>query len=218
MKKLFLAVLIAFTMFSCEERNDKPQNSYTSSPHYVSDYIVPSSIKVIPISDIFLVEFNGTIYPTFKGDGYKYNDTVKSFSELYGDIYYTGAVKAGLHPALAYPIDDISIVCNNNFDDEHPAGGPLDDIVKMNYKSYYNFIKNGYQPYAENLPNEQDVDSFSWCFEDINAEKTKLISLKNKFTTINFASQPEKAGEYTFTLEMTINGETFETTFTHTFE
>jgi hypothetical protein len=35
---------------------------------------------------------------------------------------------------------------------------------------------------------------------------------------IEFASQPAEPGEYTFTLEVTTNGETFQTEFTHTFE
>ena len=220
MRKIFFITFIIITLFSCSKESDKPQNSYTLSPHYISIYVVPSDIKVIPANDIFYIEFNGTIYPTYKGEDYMYNDIVKSLSDLYGDTYYKRTVKpmVSSHPALAYPIDEISIYCDKNFDTEHPAGEPLNDIAKMNYKSYYNFIKNGYLPYTQNHPNEQDVDSFSFCFEDINAEMTKLISLKYKFTSIEFASQPETPGEYTFTLEMTINGKVYKSEFSYTFE
>ena len=216
----FLSFAILIVLFSCAKENNKHQNSYTPSPHYVSEYMVPSDIKVVPANDTFNIEFSGIIYPTFRGEDYEYNDIVKSLSELYGDTYYKGVAKPqpGSNPALAYPIDEISIYCDKNFDAEHPAGELLNDIATMNYKSYYNFIKNGYLPYTQNHPNEQDVDSYSLCFDNINAEITKLVSLRRKFTTILFTSAPAEPGEYTFTLEMTTNGETLTTEFTHTFE
>ena len=62
-------------------------------------------------------------------------------------------------------------------------------------------------------------------FEDINADVATLVNLEpfkaqmiNVTPLIHFASQPAEPGEYTFTLEMTTNGETLTTEFTHTFE
>ena len=58
MRKIFFITFIIITLFSCSKESDKPQNSYTSSPHYISVYVVPSDIKVIPANDIFYIEFN----------------------------------------------------------------------------------------------------------------------------------------------------------------
>ena len=63
-------------------------------------------------------------------------------------------------------------------------------------------------------------------FDDVNADRTKLMCahfLTSKISPsyvaeIEFLSQPAELGEYTFTLEMTTNGETLKTEFTHTFE
>ena len=63
-------------------------------------------------------------------------------------------------------------------------------------------------------------------FAQINADRTKLMwadfitsQISPSYVAqIEFLTPPEKAGEYAFTLEMTTNGETLKTEFTHTFE
>lgn len=221
MRKLCLAVLFMSLMFSCSQQNEsnKPQlGDLIKNQCFISDYLVPSTLKMVRAMDGYILEMTGDSYHTWCGEEYEFAEEINYLSELYGDTSYDGYNRPGKHIALAYPIDDITIYCDKNFDAKHPAGKPLDDVVKLNYQSYYNFIQNGYHPYTQNEQHLQDVDSYSLCFNCINADLTKLVSLNYPYNVIAFTSSPETPGEYNFTIEMTTNGETLKTTFTHTFE
>lgn len=183
--------------------------------HFVTNYIVPNAIATDRMYD-------GTILISFEGDdhdttGKTLSEMAKYFTELYGDTSYEGAVYPGAFSALAYPIDKATISCDKDFDAEHPAGEPLDDIVRFDFVTCYDFIQNGYKLNAKYEYHEY----YSLPLNEINADVTKLISLY--FTNENnrelkFDSAPDEKGEYNFTLSMTINGKTLTTTFTHTFE
>lgn len=221
MIKKCLTVLFISLIFSCSQQNesDKPQlGDLIKQQCYISDYLVPSKLKMVKARNGYVLEMTGDSYHTWCGDDYEFAEKINYLSTLYGDTSYDGYNRPGSHIALAYPIDNITIHCDKNFDTKHPAGEPLDDIVKLNYQSYYNFIQNGYHPYTLNEQYLQDVDSYSLCFDCINADITKLVSMNYPYNVITFAASPETPGEYTFTLEMTTNGETLTTEFTHTFE
>ena len=218
MRKILFLAFVALSFCSCKKEGD---GMFKKSKHYITEYLVASEIDVDYVSGTLCLEVSGTEISVFNN-----NEKAVALSNMYGDNGWTGVVGPGLQPALAYPIDKITIYSNKDFDAEHPAGEPLDDIVRLGFNSFYPFIANGYKYfptseewwYPDRLP-------YSIPFADINAEVTKLIEAH--FTTwqispsyvakIEFASEPTEAGKYTFTLEMTSNGETFETTFTHIF-
>ncbi|MBR5862999.1 MAG: hypothetical protein IKY76_00370 [Alistipes sp.] len=222
MRKILFLAFVALSFCSCKDNIDNKLVGSWASKHFITEYLVASEIAVDNVSGTLCLEVSGEEYSVFNGE-----DKAMELTNLYNDNAFKGGVYPGLHPALAYPIDKITICANKDFDAEHPVGEPLDDIARLGFNSFYPFIANGYEYfptseewwYPDRLP-------YSIPFADINAEVTKLIEAY--FTTwqispsyvakIEFASQPEKAGEYTFTIEMTTNGETFETTFTHTFE
>ena len=52
---------------------------------------------------------------------------------------------------------------------------------------------------------------------DINFDNSKLIN-SHRQPEVIFTTSPATPGEYTFTMELTTNGETFTTTFTKKFE
>ena len=218
MRKILFLAFVAIAFCSCKKEGD---GMFKKSKHYITEYLVASEIDVDYVSGTLCLEVSGTEISVFNN-----NEKAVALSNMYGDNGWTGVVGPGLQPALAYPIDKITIYSNKDFDAEHPAGEPLDDIVRLGFNSFYPFIANGYKYfptseewwYSDRLP-------YSIPFADINAEVTKLIEAY--YTTwqispsyvakIEFASEPTEAGKYTFTLEMTTNGETFETTFTHIF-
>ena len=144
-----------------------------------------------------------------------YDDMIKCVIDIDKKII---AVNAGMHPALAYPIEKITIYCNKDFNAKHLAGEPLDDIVKLNYYSYYSFIQNGYRPHTQNEQHLQDVEGYSLPLDCVTKDLTKLISLKRGLTTMEFSSAPAVPGEYNFVLETTINGKVFKSEFAYTFE
>ena len=239
MKKFLFLTFVAIALCGCSDSSNdieitdntrKPFETWWSggvrmwkSPHFITEYIIPSKIKAIcNVPGNIYVEATGDVYKTFKGGDDKDYDKTLYFSQMYGDTSYSGGVYEGQHSALAYPIEKITMWCSTDFDAEHPAGKPLDDIVTLDFETYYDFIKSGYTAYKDN-PEWQnpEEEEFSLTFDNINKDVTKLISVYLAFGSmgnIKFISTPEKAGEYTFTLETTINGEVFKSEFTYTFE
>ena len=230
MKKYLFMALAAFALCGCGDSSitiDETTDNTTDdthhdeefldtglspSSHFITDYCVPSEIKVNNI--------NGTLNLVIKGESFgSFREEGKEFAEFYGDTSYKGSTFPGMSSSLAYPIDKITITCDADFDAEHPSGEPLDNIVKLEFHSYYEYIRNGYK-----FP-EGTSSYYLLNFCDIDAKVATLVKLKpfvlhlvNVTPLIYFASQPETPGEYTFTLEMIINGETFKTEFSYTFE
>ena len=247
MKRLFFVAIAAMVLCSCgDSSNDidvtndtrTPTETWWSggfsmrtSPHFITEYVVLSNVKVkVNAAGGIDVKIGGDNYSTYRDKDYKYYEKAKYFSEIYGDTYYNKKISGWLHPALAYPIEKITISCDKDFDAEHPVGKPLDDIVLLEYSTYYKFIKSGYKLTFDNpwwFDKEEEV--LTSPLNSINADVTKLakVILKlsdedntwdNFFGRLVFASAPAEPGEYTFTLEMTSNGKIYKTVVTHTFE
>lgn len=247
MKKYLFLAFIAFVLCGCSEssgiledktdetRKDDNKDDNVEVPaeetgtwvtsHFITEYLVASEIAV--------ENKNGTLCLKVLGDEYYTHypsDISKEALELanmYNDNSYTGGIHPGAHPALAYPLDKITICCDKDFDAEHPAGESLDDIAQLGFCSFYPFVENGYNYFP--MPDDwwyNDRVRYTMPFASVNAEVTKLLwayFLTSKISPsyvakIDFVSQPETPGEYAFALEMTTNGETLKTEFTHTFE
>ena len=241
MKKILFLAFVAFALCGCgdtsntlEDKTDDTRHNEEiietgvwASSFFVTEFVVPSKVEVAYDAGQHWLKITGDEYITLDKNAQSFKQAVE-FAELYGDTSYTGCVHPGLNRALAYPIDDITIYCEKDFDAEHPAGEPLDDVVKLEFKSFYEFIKNGYQ-YPKDIslgtPDNEGAIDYTLSLGDIDATLATLVhihpfrsQLINVTPLLHFASQPAEAGEYAFTLAVEINGETFETTFTHTFE
>ena len=223
MRKILFLAFVAIAFCSCAEK-DASDAGGSKSSHFITEYFVPTSVNVSAnsIGDLFLCA-DGEIYKTWGDKNSEEYKKAKYFCDLYNDNSYKGSGYPGLTAALAYPIENLTICCATDFDAKHPAGEPLDDIVELDFQTYYDYVKSGYTSYKDN-PDwmSSRVEHFILSFDKVSADITKLVRIglgaSGYFSGFKFTSTPEKAGEYTFTIEMTTNGETFETTFTHTFE
>ena len=224
MRKLCYFTIALLSLCSCKKdsENGALLSGAQLSKHFITEYIVPSEIKIVKAGSILYLHFGGEYYRTYAID--KLSNEAKFFTDLYGDKYYDKAIVPGSHSALAYPIDGITISCNEDFNANYPAGKPLDEIVKLEYVSYHQFISTGYQ-YIVPKNHEwisHEMVYYSHCFDSITADMTHLIKANaaknNDWTAITFSDKPNIPGEYTFNLAVTINGETLTTTFTHSFE
>lgn len=227
MKKLFIMAFIAFALCGCKGEDSSPEIPETGtwrSPHFITEYLVASAM------DVEINKESGEVYLKVSGDEYRTwneHDISKEalyFINLYNDNYYYGGVHPGMSPALAYPLDKITIYCDKDFDAKHPAGEPLDKIALLHFSSFYPFIEGGYESFITHY----DRIGYIMGFYQVNAyaDKTKLMCLDcitsqispSYVAKIEFLSHPEKAGEYNFVLEVTTNGETFKIEFPYTFE
>ena len=231
MKRFIYVAFAVFALCGCadhsnnikepidEPLNDEkiPEGGLDISEHYITGYLVPDEIEVkyTDYELYFDVVFSGDEYSTCDGKDTEDYKKAKYFIDLYGDTSFNGAVLPFMSTSIAYPIDKITIECDKDFDAEHPAGDPLDDIVMLYYSSYYRFIKSGYVcaggPWSGNV-----LEHYILTFNKINSDVTKLI--QETSAMLRFSSLPAEPGEYTFTLEMVVNGETLSAEFTYTFE
>ena len=234
MKKFLFMAFAAIALWGCgdsssfdttDDTRNPDENLETGmwpSPHYITEYIAPSKVEVVSESGSLYLLFTGERYETSNGERSKNYAKAKPFIEFYGDTSYQGVVSPGAATALAYPIDKITISCEKDFDAEHPAGEPLDDVVKLDYTSFYNFVKGGYVYDFNKIP--YDADFYSCTFDNVTADVTHLMQARTYGSyygdrpVVVFASAPAESGKYNFTLETTINGKVYKSEFSHKFE
>ena len=241
MKRLFFAAIAVLALWGCgdsstlntedDTRHDEEvlDTGVFPSDYFITEYIVPSKIEVKDFYGILCLAVSGTEYITCVEDENKDTPNFKKameFAEFYGDTSYDGSVFPGMSKSLAYPIEKITISCVEDFDAEHPAGEPLDDVVKLEYKTFYEFVTNGYnapETIPTGVPEGWGVIDKLLCFNTIKADYATLVFLRSTNVTtaspvIKFASAPVKPGTYNFTLETTINGKVYKSEFSYTFE
>lgn len=246
MKRLIYTFIVLFTLSGCADNSsievyndtrkqteewDGSSISQVTSKYFITEYVTITKIRVnTNVDGCVDLRLGGNCYSTLGGKDYEHYEKILYFSELYGDTNYDKKVSGWAHTALAYPIEKMSIRCDKDFDAEHPAGVPLDDIVNLDFSTYDKFIKSGYKSLNDNpWWYDKEEELFLLPFESVNADVTRLAkvilevdcltnSWNNFFARFRFGSTPETPGEYTFTLEMVVNGKTFSTEFTHTFE
>lgn len=249
MRKFMFLAFVALALCGCGDSSDNievtketrnpPEIFWDSggfrmraSTHFITEYFPLSKVivKINAAGGLDIRVGGGGYYATYFDKDYKHYEKAEYFSELYGDTHYTGQISGWLHPVIAYPIDKMTISCDADFDAEHPAGTPLDDIVNLEYSTYYKFINSGYKLTFDNLwVYDREEEVLSSPLNSINAEVTKLSKIileisdednkwANFFGRLVFTSAPAEPGEYTFTLGVTTNGKTYNTTFDYTFE
>ncbi len=211
MKRFILTTIVAFVLSGCKSDEEILATGTSQTSYLVTGYILIDEVSY----DNTTIKFSGDRIRDHKTSDM---EKFKYFSEFYNDTSYTGHTYPGSNDAIAYPFDKITMSCYSEFDAKHPAGTPLDDIVKVKFESYWNYIQNGYQ-YPDWCKKGLQLGrcSFEYLLSEINNDNSKLICWPDS-PTITFTSSPTTPGEYTFTLELTTNGETFTTTFTHKFE
>ena len=250
MKRLFLAVVALFVFGGCgdssttaelydDTRNDKEDMDNSAGwkevhhrPYYITEYIAPKKLAIGTTTSPMYVYLRtiGDIHETWDPTK-ELSEEAKYFAELYGDTNYTGEVSRRMNVALAYPLDWITLVCDKDFDAEHPAGEPLlGDVVKYEFSTMYDFVKSGYTAYNPSNKLNNERVRYELGFDEVNADVSTLIEVGLSTLTpyplelrysaggIRFQYEPEVPGDYTFTLSAQINGEVMTTTFTSTFE
>ena len=91
---------------------------------------------------------------------------VSILAKKYGDIVYNRKTSIGREGAISVAIDSISVVSDVDIDASHPKGTELSDIVKLNTRSHYLFIKSGYKE-TNDLYTDKDKFMSEYTKEDL---------------------------------------------------
>jgi hypothetical protein len=208
-------MLLAFVFFCCGcnkdneatgEDSEYPSEAWFtySTGNYMDSFMLPDTVFLVDrglangkqyFSVVFNYSVSGVLHSYTRAKSTRYTEYVK----YYGDTTY--AYRHDYSPTergCLMPLNNISIVADRDYDEQHPAGTSLCDLVTIEYLALYSFIKNGYKTECEDERFRLDpADSISVLSD------CKSISL---FSDLNssfcFDTPPDTPGKYTFTVTL----------------
>ncbi len=156
-----LILAIAALALGCGPKRIIP-DGMESSRNFVQVYIIPSEIFLYA-ADAPRNRYIGVVFI-----GHQVNNRQVSMkeeydrlAEKYDDTTYDGKLFPDSNRALGRDISAINITCDTAFDEDHPAGESLGDVVMLCANSYKMFVESGYDR-SYTFPGYVDEH---WCFE-----------------------------------------------------
>ena len=159
----FAVCMLAVSVIGCEEETETDGGKASvKSKNLVTGYVFPESMSLKSEYDsscvVLYVHTDGLLASRKLLPSLEFRNLAEeelsrrarlfdSMSVVYKDTAYNGYVPIGNfgYCALAYPIDTISIVCDANYDEDHPAGTDLSDVVYVTNYSFGNNVLSGYE-------------------------------------------------------------------------
>lgn len=153
MKIKYLLILIFVLFTSCTSNSIEsellPDYETSLSPNFIQEYFIPDSVIIDEYpEDASHSADNEVLEILFWGKSINERIDPKQFEDyarLYGDTMYGYYVQPGSNFAVAEAFRKISVVSDTDFDAEHLAGTPLDDIICLRSESAYEYIRSGYK-------------------------------------------------------------------------
>ena len=209
MKKYVLMAGLIALMCSCSESNvpaASPPDGKVFTKNFIQTYVIPSDIALVSPA-------NGCIAIVFDGDTVENTDEKSEYDNLaekYQDLSYNDYLARYSTQAIGKEFSAIDIVCDNDFDESHSAGMPLNDIVKIRANSFQKFIKSGYDDSFESpeLPGESSNFGFYNgkghypIYKSLNDVTEEDLVLIEPTVYLLFESGPAVAGWYGFTINV----------------
>ena len=174
--------------------------------NYMDVFIQPDSLGLTfkkgdrCYPSMILTDFSDVVTRGCNGKAYYYNaDTIymryakyKEYAKYYNDTtyYHAHTMECSARGCLM-PLNGIIITADRDMDEHHPAGATLNDLFKLSYSRFYQYIQSGYKPEiwmnAYSLDSVSELSTFKGAY--LFSEKAKLI----------FKKEPSP-GKYTFTV------------------
>ena len=202
--KILLFVLVLVCIMSCgkhDEESKEPEGLWytSSSGSYMDAFVKPDCMTLSFIKDLtdarILIDLSGSkaaVYYTYSPVKEEDFDTYKAYSNFYGDsVYHHAHTMEHSAEGCLMPLKGISVVADQDFDENHLAGMELNDLFTISYSRFYQYIKSGYKPvYGLNAFALDSISELS-AIKDVN-----LFSVRS---TLIFKKKPE-SGKYKFTI------------------
>ena len=168
---ILLLILTATFAISCEKQ---PESTWYSN-HMIQKYIIPDSIIDVSWNSLgedsilvgFLLDGENVLSGEAPNDAENkhpmYDYFVKKYHDTtwWGKTYYIGY-------AIAYPVETISIVADEDYDENHHAGDDLSDVLFVGIQSWGDFVLNDY---PKNMEHCQYVEK---SFADFSKNEKSL--------------------------------------------
>ncbi len=202
MNKVMLSLLCLLAV-GCRTTESKPGYCTFKSQWYVQAYLMLRDIDMLPYSiedRVVYLEFDGE---RVSSEPNERPVIFRQYAEKYNDLSWYGCQGVPIeNPALANELTRVSIVSDADYDELHPAGTPLDDIVRLSWSSFYPFVENGYTG--------DRVVSYDKTLDELEPEELILVALSAGPVELRFVTAPTEEQVHTVTLTITDdNGSTF---------
>lgn len=224
---LVLSILI-MSLSGCKIDGRNQFNKYYIRS-YIMEYFETSNVTLVPSSyylyDITMEIRRGEVLCDYNDEGER-KMLYETLSEKYGDTSFDRTVKIPYWitdpSAQAYSFVSIEITSDTDFDETHPTGTSLADLVMIHYRSIKPFIDSGYEGYRDNSDPSRYSTRFDKHLSEIDADDLKLLYLHwgNKIdVSLSFDRRPTLSKVHTFTVTCTDDrGKVFFDSIEMTFE
>lgn len=207
-----VAPCILLFVSSCAKESPAEQlMSTTYSENYVMCYLSEVDTLYLTPEDYHdgRTKFNNGIYLNVWGKECTANYNKETFdflSHYYDDTTFhlssfEGRRNAVVHASIAEPMLSITVISDKDFDEKHPAGTPLDDIVFFSAGTPYPFIKSGYKKWYERIDSHFDggYTIIEGTLSELNPEDLVLLNTEHMY--IDFPLVP-KEKEHNITVKI----------------
>lgn len=206
MKTIITAISTLLLFCGCVKKSI-PGDDAWQSKYLILWYVTPYQLSIpdatLSSERLTLIKFE------LDGEMIESKDSrYQALASRYGDTDYNGPISFSTYGPGAYMffsevIKSISVVSDADYDAEHPAGTPLDDIIYFDGSTPYYYIQNGYK-----APPDMEADQKSRYtriykrLSEINDGDLILISV---FGNFEFKALPTESNthklKFVFALE-----------------
>ena len=213
-QKIIIAVLLLYSSFLASCFSDLLDSGKTKSFVLAYQQMNNEDFQVSQwdSASIIMYSTNVTLIGYWKSIG-KAKKRYTALSEKYGDVSYNRHISVDhelyINPVVDIDIQNIQVVSNNDYDERHPAGSDLSDIINFIGASPYRFIQNNYakrtsDPITErgvlylnkimcntilcSITSEELLQGYYFIekrLSDLNIDDLKMIGIRSSFVNNN---------------------------------
>lgn len=206
---LFLSILL---FCACNDGHEEPITGSFFEKSFIQRYLVVEKIS------LDIVDSDGDMLKLAllsEGKHFeKKSQTFEELSEKYNDLSYNNNLVPYTNNAIANRFVSMSMYSDADFDEKHPAGTLLNDIVSFYGESIYPYIKNNYEGEWYSQTNKK--------LNELSEEDLVLLRFRGdnpvNMGILSFDKKPTKAKKHTFTLTIIDNEEALDTSVTFEFK
>ena len=229
--KVMMAVLAVGMLSACTPPDGDIEAQMQQS--FMREYLLPSKPGTKDLTNInsFIRTYSsgGAMLEMLYGDepgrvGFSFYHTnaiqyskkhgqYRALAQRYGDLSYNDwvPVHSNKHEAVGEAVKGITVRCVNAFDDAHPALSSVNDILELEWSSYYDYIRQGYRVDESTRGNGWSGKSYmsedpEWdgllYHADLTDPTIFPINLMGSYFSIRFKKAPKENKTCTFRIEM----------------
>ena len=214
-QKIAIAILLLYSSFLGSCIGDRMDSGKTKSFVLAYQQMNNEDFQITQLDSVSIVMYSTavTMIGNWKSKGIDKKKYI-SLSEKYGDVSYNRNIyvyhENYINPIIDIYIKNIQVVSNNDYDDHHPAGSNLSDIINYIGASPYRFIQNNYVKRTSNPITERGllyVDKIMCgavlcsirdeellqgyyvtekCLSDLDIDDLKMIGVRSSIVNKNY--------------------------------